>query len=131
MLACRRPHQHAARLFLARRAVFSGTFYGSLGEPGTTAWQAQQNIDIQRVTQTAIIHELTQQQIHTIETTVPWFLKNMPGSYFRQVPEAFRMDHLKAISAIKDANMDCRYMCVNVCCVYNCYPRGHSPTVFF
>jgi glutamate dehydrogenase len=71
-----------------------------------TAWQAQHNIDIQRVTQTAIIHELTQQQIHTIEKTVPWFLDEMPGSYFRQVPEEFRMDHLKAISAIKDANMD-------------------------
>ncbi len=65
-----------------------------------TAWQAQHNIDIQRVTQTAIIHELTQQQIHTIEKTVPWFLDEMPGSYFRQVPEEFRMDHLKAISAV-------------------------------
>ena len=30
----------------------------------------------------------------------------MPDSYFRQVPESFRMDHVKAISAIKDANMD-------------------------
>lgn len=74
-----------------------------------TAWQAEHNIDIQRVTQTAIIHELTQQQVHTIETTVPWFLDEMPGSYFRQVPEAFRMDHLKAIAAIKDANMDCKF----------------------
>ena len=30
----------------------------------------------------------------------------MPAPYFRQVPEAFRLDHIKAISAIKDANMD-------------------------
>ncbi|KAL3919768.1 MAG: hypothetical protein SGILL_003586, partial [Bacillariaceae sp.] len=30
----------------------------------------------------------------------------MPSSYFQQVPEQFRMDHIKAISAIKDANMD-------------------------
>jgi glutamate dehydrogenase len=79
---------------------------GSFGD--TTAWQAHKNVDIQRVTQTAIIHELTQQQVHTIETTVPWFLKNMPASYFRQVPEEFRMDHIKAIAAIKDANMDCK-----------------------
>jgi hypothetical protein len=43
-----------------------------------TSWQAQHNIDIQRVTQTAIIHELTQQQTKTIESVVPWFLKNMP-----------------------------------------------------
>jgi glutamate dehydrogenase len=30
----------------------------------------------------------------------------MPASYFRQVPEKFRNDHIKAISAVKDANMD-------------------------
>lgn len=30
----------------------------------------------------------------------------MPAPYFRQVPETFRLDHIKAISAIKDANMD-------------------------
>ena len=45
-----------------------------------TAWQAEHNIDIQRVTQTAMIHELTQQQIATIEKTVPWFLEEMPGA---------------------------------------------------
>lgn len=70
------------------------------------SWQPQHNEDIQRVTQTAIIHELTQQQTRTIGSVVPWFLSNMPASYFRQVPEPFRMDHIKAISAIKDANMD-------------------------
>jgi len=71
-----------------------------------TSWQAQDNIDIQRVTQKAIIHELTQQQTKTIEDIVPWFLNNMPCSYFRSVPEQFRMDHIKALSAIQDANLD-------------------------
>ncbi|KAL3776735.1 hypothetical protein HJC23_005396 [Cyclotella cryptica] len=70
------------------------------------SWQASQNIDIQRVTQTAMIHELTQQQTRCIEKVVPWFLNTMPAPYFRQVPESFRLDHIKAISAIKDANMD-------------------------
>eukprot|EP00569_Conticribra_weissflogii_P004035 CAMPEP_0171345936 /NCGR_PEP_ID=MMETSP0878-20121228/22885_1 /TAXON_ID=67004 /ORGANISM="Thalassiosira weissflogii, Strain CCMP1336" /LENGTH=1055 /DNA_ID=CAMNT_0011849471 /DNA_START=405 /DNA_END=3572 /DNA_ORIENTATION=+ len=70
------------------------------------SWQATQNLDIQRVTQTAIIHELTQQQTRSIERVVPWFLNTMPEPYFRQVPESFRLDHIKAISAIKDANMD-------------------------
>mmetsp|Transcript_25868 Transcript_25868/g.38257 ORF Transcript_25868/g.38257 Transcript_25868/m.38257 type:complete len:226 (-) Transcript_25868:27-704(-) len=41
-------------------------------------WQAEHNVDIQRVTQTAIIHDLTQQQTKTIEQVVPWFLDNMP-----------------------------------------------------
>jgi glutamate dehydrogenase len=30
----------------------------------------------------------------------------MPSAYFRQVPEKFRNDHIKAIAAVKDANMD-------------------------
>ena len=30
----------------------------------------------------------------------------MQPSYFRQVPESFRLDHIKAISAVRDANMD-------------------------
>mmetsp|Transcript_31975 Transcript_31975/g.72428 ORF Transcript_31975/g.72428 Transcript_31975/m.72428 type:complete len:1082 (-) Transcript_31975:111-3356(-) len=70
------------------------------------SWQALHNVDIQRVTQTAMIHELTQQQTRSIEQVVPWFLNTMPAPYFRQVPESFRLDHIKAISAIKDANMD-------------------------
>jgi len=88
--------------------------YGSLGDAypqhlynaPATAWQAERNADVQRVTQNAMIYELTQQQASTIQNVVPWFLKNMPASYFRQVPEQFRMDHIKAIASIRDANMD-------------------------
>ena len=53
-----------------------------------------------------MIYDLTQQQASTIQSVVPWFLNQMPDSYFRQVPEAFRIDHIKAIAAVKDANMD-------------------------
>eukprot|EP00527_Entomoneis_sp_CCMP2396_P009547 CAMPEP_0198139032 /NCGR_PEP_ID=MMETSP1443-20131203/2366_1 /TAXON_ID=186043 /ORGANISM="Entomoneis sp., Strain CCMP2396" /LENGTH=1102 /DNA_ID=CAMNT_0043801015 /DNA_START=154 /DNA_END=3462 /DNA_ORIENTATION=- len=85
--------------------------YGSLGDvpsPQSKAvsWQAAHNVDIQNVTQKALIYELTQQQTRTIESVVPWFLENMPESYFRQIPEQFRMDHIKAVSSIRDANMD-------------------------
>ena len=45
-----------------------------------THWQAEDNLDIQRVTQSAIIHELTQEQTRTIESVVPWFLNDMPVS---------------------------------------------------
>lgn len=64
-------------------------------------WQAEGALDIQRVTQQAMIHELVQQQANTIQSVVPWFLANMPPAYFRQVPEKFRVDHIKAIAAIK------------------------------
>lgn len=69
-------------------------------------WQAEENSDIQRVTKLAIIHQLTKQQTQTIETVVPWFLMNMPASYFKQVGEEARLDHLRAIAAVRDANME-------------------------
>ena len=89
--------------------------YGSLVDPmhrnhvtarDATAWQPADNVDVQNVTRKAYIYELIHQQTQTIEATVPWFLDNMPASYFKQVPERFRMDHIKAIAAFKDANMD-------------------------
>ena len=64
-------------------------------------WQAAGALDIQRVTQQAMVHELVQQQTDTIQKVVPWFLQNMPTSYFNQVPEKFRVDHIKAIAAIQ------------------------------
>lgn len=73
-----------------------------INQDGTAQpWQAEGALDIQRVTQQAMIHELIQQQTNTIQSVVPWFLKNMQPSYFRQVPEKFRVDHIKAIAAIK------------------------------
>lgn len=85
--------------------------YGSLGDmpsgpSSRVSWQAEHNQDIQKVTQKALIYELTQQQSRTIEDVVPWFLANMPSSYFRQIPETFRLSHVKAISAILDADLD-------------------------
>lgn len=70
------------------------------------SWQALDNAEVQRVTVKAMIYELIHQQTVTIEQTVPWFLEKMPSSYFRQVPEWLRMEHIKAIAAVKDAQMD-------------------------
>lgn len=81
-------------------------FRGSSGPPASAAWQAADNADVQRVTVKAMIYELIHQQTATIEQTVPWFLEKMPSSYFLQVPEWLRMEHIKAIAAVKDANMD-------------------------
>ena len=85
-----------------------GSLMGDRPLPSRPAvpWQAAHNIDVQRVTQKAIVYELAQQQSATLESVVPWFLETMPPSYFRQVPERFRNDHIKAIAAVKDANMD-------------------------
>jgi len=59
--------------------------YGSLHEKPfvpskpAAAWQAAHNVDVQRVTQKAIVYELTQQQSQTLESVVPWFLETMPA----------------------------------------------------
>lgn len=88
----------------ARRGGSSAN--GNNNNNSRAAWQAADNADVQHVTRKAMIYELVHQQTATIEKVVPWFLENMPASYFRQVPERFRMDHIKAIAAIRDANMD-------------------------
>ncbi|KAL3826581.1 hypothetical protein ACHAXA_010506 [Cyclostephanos tholiformis] len=109
------PVHHTARAFSTRdeshlhhphRSLSTQPVASANSDHQSRSWQASHNIDIQRVTQTAMIHELTQQQTRSIEKVVPWFLNTMPAQYFRQVPESFRLDHIKAISAIKDANMD-------------------------
>jgi glutamate dehydrogenase len=79
---------------------------GAVSANSSASWQPADNANVQRVTVKAMIYELIHQQTATIEQTVPWFLDTMPASYFRQVPEWLRMEHIKAIAAVKDANMD-------------------------
>jgi hypothetical protein len=91
---------------------------GSYREPGKQqAWQPESAEEIQRVTAAAMVHELIQQQSQTLEKVVPWFLSNMPSSYFRQTPPTFRQDHIRAISAVQDAQMDCT---LNTLCQLPC-----------
>mmetsp|Transcript_6089 Transcript_6089/g.15116 ORF Transcript_6089/g.15116 Transcript_6089/m.15116 type:complete len:1143 (-) Transcript_6089:205-3633(-) len=90
--------------------------YGSLGDPTApiaselaghpASWQAHDDADVQRVTAQALIYELTRTTSDTIEQVVPWFLNTMPESYFRQIPPYLRRDHVKALAAVVDADMD-------------------------
>ena len=54
----------------------------------------------------SMMHALVQEQTRTIQSIVPWFMDNMPASYFQQIPTQYRMQHIKAITAITDANME-------------------------
>lgn len=54
----------------------------------------------------ALCYELTRTTATTIESVVPWFLKTMPVSYFQQIPPYLRRDHVKALAAVIDADMD-------------------------
>ena len=50
----------------------------------------------------SLIAELTANQAASAESIVPWFLKNMPESYYVQVAEDIRRTHMKAAGAFKD-----------------------------
>lgn len=57
---------------------------------------------LQQVTMKSLIAEVAEQQRELATKVVPWFLRNMPASYFRQVPESLRSQHIKAITALRD-----------------------------
>jgi hypothetical protein len=83
------------------------TKYSSSNHPSlsstsaATPWQATDNINVQEVTRKALIYELIHQQSETIQAIVPWFLDNMPYSYFKQVPEQFAFNTSKRLPPLK------------------------------
>lgn len=66
------------------------------------SWVPVEDASLQKVTRQALVHELMQVQMSTANQVVPWFLNQMPSSYFRQIPEEVRVKHLQAICALQD-----------------------------
>ena len=48
-----------------------------------------------------LLNAITDRQMQNNIRTIPWFQSNMPESYFRQIPEEMRTQHLIAVSAIR------------------------------
>jgi len=48
---------------------------------------------------------LQSRQVAAAAEVIPWFLNNMPDSYFQQVPEELRAQHLCALAGIRDSSM--------------------------
>ncbi|KAG6946360.1 hypothetical protein JG688_00016093 [Phytophthora aleatoria] len=55
------------------------------------------------VSQEDLLRALDKFQKESASKTVPWFLKNMPPSYFRSIDEEDRLQHLNAITALVNA----------------------------
>lgn len=55
------------------------------------------------ISEAALSQSLLEMQTKSSASTVPWFLKNMPQSYFRAVQEDERLLHLNAIAALQHA----------------------------
>ena len=49
--------------------------------------------------------EIATQQQRAVEREVPWFLENMPITYFRQVPARLQSKHLQAITAVASEDL--------------------------
>lgn len=84
-------------------SVYSRSF--SLGGK-PEAWVPSSSDELQRMTIQSLVHEISLQQLQSVQTVVPWFLKAMPAAYFRQVPEATQRSHLKAVASIYDLNQN-------------------------
>jgi len=66
------------------------------------SWIPREESSLQKVTRQSLVHELTQSQMANAQVLVPWFLSQMPASYFRQVPESSRLHHLRAVTALHE-----------------------------
>jgi len=44
-------------------------------------------------------------QRKSAERTVPWFIKNMPKQYFREIDRELQKDHLRALTALAEAGL--------------------------
>jgi hypothetical protein len=99
--------------------AFHQSAYGSLGDASSSNILASNNISVgvgansndfdginSDNAAAALCYELTRTTAATIESVVPWFLKTMPVSYFQQIPPYLRRDHVKALAAVIDADMD-------------------------
>lgn len=88
--------------FIAGFSTVSSSKYDSSLNYGSKSWLPRENDHLQKVTTQALIHEISLESMDSAKTYVPWFLKNMPASYFNQIPESLRRQHIKAVGAIRD-----------------------------
>ena len=63
-------------------------------------WMPKDKEELSRMAREALIHQLTEHQQRVSEELVPWYLKTMPASYFRQTTEHSRLEHLRAIGSL-------------------------------
>jgi glutamate dehydrogenase len=66
------------------------------------SWVPKEGDLLQKVTTQSLILEVSEQSMASVKSLVPWFLKNMPASYFNQTDDAQRKAHIKAIGAIRE-----------------------------
>jgi hypothetical protein len=82
---------------ITRRAALAPRQLSSAGN----SWVPSGDELLQKVTIQSLVHEISLQQMESVQQVVPWFLKSMPAAYFRQVPDAVQRSHLKAVASVR------------------------------
>lgn len=68
----------------------------------TKTWVPTDASEIQKITTQAMIHEVAEKQKEQANRVVPWFLQNMPASYFQQASAAAQAQHVQAITTVRE-----------------------------
>lgn len=66
------------------------------------SWMPQDDELLEKVYAQSMVHEVMEKQKKQTEEVVPWFLQNMPASYFKQVPQELQSKHVQAIAAVRE-----------------------------
>ena len=88
--------------FRALRRAQSTIYTHSLPRTLARAFSAHSDASVE-VSEQQMLRALDKFQKDSASNTVPWFLENMPPSYFRSIHEEDRLQHLNAITALVGA----------------------------
>jgi glutamate dehydrogenase len=90
----------------SNQALFSSKAKKDESNSKVASWVPQRGTVLEDATRKAMIHEISMAQMNSTAEIVPWFLDQMPNSYFRHVGSTARAEHMKVIAAIMDLKQD-------------------------
>jgi glutamate dehydrogenase len=69
------------------------------------SWVPVTDDTLEDYTVKALTWEMEQFQRKSAERTVPWFLRNLPSQYFKEIERDLQRDHLRAMTALSEAGL--------------------------
>lgn len=69
------------------------------------SWVPVTDDTLEDYTVKALTWEMEQFQRKSAERTVPWFLRNLPSQYFKEIDRDLQRDHLRAMTALSEAGL--------------------------
>jgi len=70
-------------------------------ESAFKSWVPTKEEKMQEAVTSSMIYSLSKQSSNIAEHIVPWYLSTLPSEYFAEIGESCRMEHLKALAALK------------------------------